>query len=176
MSDSHKPLVLSMTLRRFWCCFLLITVLGGLGLYLFGAPLRDALMLVAIVLGAGIVFSIPIGVLLHFSERVSISGEGVHIEQRRKRQQRLLPWTDYMFLYTYPWCQGTWLLFTSVMLDKEAQLAILHKNLCNTSIRVPYTQAGGNLILSQRTSTMRSILTRLPPHIRVMSPDQCAKL
>lgn len=176
MSDARKPLVLSMTLWTFWLFLLLIAVLGGLGLYLLDAPLRDALTLGAFILGVGFIFSIPIGLLMHFSERVSISDEGVHIEQRRKGQTRLLPWTDYMFLYTYPWHRGTWLLFSPVMLDKEAQLAILHKNLCDTTIRVPYTQASGCLILSQGTATMRSIRNCLPPHIRVMSRDQCAKL
>lgn len=178
MSDARKPLVLSMSLWTFWLFLLPIAVLCGLGLYLCGAPLLDALTLTAFVLGFGFIFSIPIGVLMYFSERVSISDDGVHIEQRRKKQQRLLPWTDYMFLYTYPWHRGTWLLFTPVMLDKEAQLAVLHKNLCDTTIRLPYAQDGGCLILSlgQATATMRSILNRLPPHIRVMSRDQCAKL
>lgn len=97
-----RPLVLTMTLWHFWRFLLPVVGLGVLGLSLTTGSFRDALTLAAFMLGFGGVVSVIIGGLAHFSERVSIDGEGVHIELRRKRQHRVLPWTGYMFVYTCP--------------------------------------------------------------------------
>lgn len=172
-----RPLVLTMTLWHFWRILLPIVGLGVLGLGLAADSFRDALTLAAFMLGFGGVISVIIGVLAHFGERVSIDGEGVHIELRSKRQHRVLPWTGYMFVYTLPGYRHTWLLFTPVMLDKDAQLAVLRSALSNTMFRLPYVQLGGNLLLSSGpVLSMRTIYRRLPPHLRVMPACQCARL
>ena len=177
MSDSRKPLVLTTTLWHLWRMLLPIVVVGFLGLGIAAGSFRDALILAAFLLGMGVVVSIPLGILAHLGERISIDGTGVHIEQRRKGQHRLLPWTDYMFVYTLPAYKHTWLLFTPVMLDKDAQLAVLRAALGSRMFRYPYFQSGGHLLLSSGpVLSLRTIYRRLPPHIRVMPPEQCGNL
>lgn len=172
---ANKPLILTTTPWHLWHFLLPITAFTALILGL-DSGLRDALILTACFLGFGGMISGIISIALYFGERVSIDGEGVHIECRRKDQYRILPWTDYMFVYTLPAYKHTWLLFTPVMLDKDAQLAVLNAALGSRMFRYPYFQSGGHLLLSSGpVLSMRTLYRRLPPHIRVMPPDQCAK-
>lgn len=105
-------------------------------------------------------------------QRITVSTEGVTIEQKRSGVNAQFPWTSFRFAYLLSGYKASYLLFTPAPLSKQAQYEAV--NACTKATDVPSSHDGclvlpGNLYYSQ-------ILQRLPEHIRIAPEHECGTL
>ena len=113
--------------------------------------------------------------LLHLQiPQLSLTEQGILIENRRKGLRMQLPWTDFSYAYkielstvskVYPF-----FLLTDKPMSKELQKEIYEK--CAQNRETPYVYEGCVLIAASHYG--REIEQRLSEHIRIMPWDECA--
>lgn len=134
-----------------------------------GSPFVIAGVIAFCLLAAFLALMLLIGPRL---QRITVSTEGVTIEQKRSNIHAELPWDGYRIAYRLSGYKASYLLFTPAPLSKQAQYEAV--NACTKATDVPFSHDGclvlpGNLYYSQ-------ILQRLPEHIRIAPEYECGTL
>lgn len=104
--------------------------------------------------------------------RITVSTEGVVIEQPRKGLCEELPWENYRFAYRLSGYKVSYLLFSPDALSRQAQYEAV--NACSQSKEIPCVH-GGCLALPDHLYYPQ-IMKRLPESIRVMPEHECGTL
>lgn len=108
------------------------------------------------------------------SAQVTVTGEGVRIENRRKGLNVWLAWSQFAYLYKIELSTVTkaypFFLLTDKPMDKQTQQEMYKK--CAANRETPWVYEGCLLLNANHYGS--EIIQRLPEHIQVMPWSECA--
>lgn len=108
------------------------------------------------------------------ARKITVSKQGVTIEQKRGSIHAYLPCDNYNFMYTLHGYKVCYFLFSPVALNKQAQYAACEA--CRQAKDVPFVHDGCLALTGVVTLHMQEVIRYLPEHIHVAPEHECGTL